>query len=80
MYGTTAAQMVYAQSWREETRPTKEEWQTELIEYIEMARLTNGKRDQDKKLFEEVWKCFMEYLETYCRHIKKLTVTALIQQ
>lgn len=45
MYAATVARILYAQKWKEGVVPTKEEWQIELMAYVEVAGLTNRIRD-----------------------------------
>ena len=69
MYATTAARTIYAQKWKQEEVPTKEEWLMKMMDYAEMARLTVKLREQEEKKFFEDWKCFVEYLKKHHSYI-----------
>lgn len=69
MYAATA-QMIYVQKWKEETVPTKEDWQK--MEYAEMAKLMGRMKNQEEKTLNKEWGEIVDYLKNYCKQLKTL--------
>ena len=72
MYGTAAARILFAQKWKQEGIPSKDEWLLKMVEFAEMARLTARIREQEDNIFFEEWKCFSDYLKKHHGHVKSL--------
>uniref|UniRef100_A0A670K665 Reverse transcriptase domain-containing protein n=1 Tax=Podarcis muralis TaxID=64176 RepID=A0A670K665_PODMU len=67
MYATAAARILIAKHWKTQDLPTLEEWQTQVIDYMELAEMTGRIRDQGEEQMEEDWKKFKVYLQKYCK-------------
>lgn len=72
LYETTTARMLYVQRWCENAVPAKEEEHMKLMEYAELANLTNKIREEEETIFKEDWKPFVDYLKNYCKSVKTL--------
>ena len=64
LYMITAARMVYAQYWKKENIPTKEERMMKLMELAQMAKRTILLKDKNILKFKEMWQPILEYLYT----------------
>uniref|UniRef100_A0A670K5X3 Reverse transcriptase domain-containing protein n=1 Tax=Podarcis muralis TaxID=64176 RepID=A0A670K5X3_PODMU len=65
MYATTAARILIAKHWKTQDLPTLEEWQTQLMDYMELAEMTGRIRDLGEETMEEDWKKFKDYLQKH---------------
>ena len=61
-YMTTAARLLYAQNWKNETIPMMEEWMLKILELAEMAKLTAIIREISTNMFRLEWNPLIEYL------------------
>lgn len=73
LYATGAARILIAKNWKKETVPTKKEWQDKLLEYIELARLTEAIRDHTRQEFQKAWGKCREYFTKQCPKIHTWT-------
>ena len=68
MYAVTAARILVAGKWKNESVPTILEWQMLMLDYLQLAKLTGGVRgEMMQKTFGE-WKIFKEYIRIYCNN------------
>uniref|UniRef100_A0A670HML6 Reverse transcriptase domain-containing protein n=1 Tax=Podarcis muralis TaxID=64176 RepID=A0A670HML6_PODMU len=65
LYATTAARILIAKYWKTQDLPTLEEWQMQLIDYMELAEMTGRIRDLGEETVEEDWKKFKDYLQKH---------------
>ena len=72
MYAITAARILYAQRWKQEETPSKEEWLQKMMEFAEMAKLMATLRDQEENIFYQEWKCFADYIRNHYGHVQSL--------
>uniref|UniRef100_A0A670ICH5 Reverse transcriptase domain-containing protein n=1 Tax=Podarcis muralis TaxID=64176 RepID=A0A670ICH5_PODMU len=56
MYATTAARILIAKHWKTQDLPTLEDWQTQLMNYMELAEMTARIRDLGEEAMEEDWR------------------------
>ena len=59
----TAARLLYAQKWKNETIPTANEWIMKMMELAEMAKLTTIIKEGSVIKFMSDWKLFIEFLQ-----------------
>uniref|UniRef100_A0A670KC70 Reverse transcriptase domain-containing protein n=1 Tax=Podarcis muralis TaxID=64176 RepID=A0A670KC70_PODMU len=69
-YATAAARILLAQNWKKPNIPTIRDWQTKLIEYIDLAIMTQKIRHQKNTKFINEWNKFFSYMETILGNIK----------
>uniref|UniRef100_A0A670JT87 Reverse transcriptase domain-containing protein n=1 Tax=Podarcis muralis TaxID=64176 RepID=A0A670JT87_PODMU len=67
MYATATARILIAKHWKTQDLPTLEEWQMQVIDYMELAEMTGRIRDLGEETVEEDWKKFKDYLQKYCK-------------
>uniref|UniRef100_A0A670JC67 Reverse transcriptase domain-containing protein n=2 Tax=Podarcis muralis TaxID=64176 RepID=A0A670JC67_PODMU len=65
MYATTAARILIAKNWKTQDLPTLEDWQSQLMDYMELAELTGRIRDLDEEIIEGDWRKFKDYLQKH---------------
>jgi len=63
LYLSTAARVNYAQYWKEEKIPTKEEWIMKLMELMQIDRLTNLIKGKETGKHKEIWDPFTDYIK-----------------
>uniref|UniRef100_A0A670I4H7 Reverse transcriptase domain-containing protein n=1 Tax=Podarcis muralis TaxID=64176 RepID=A0A670I4H7_PODMU len=63
-YATTAARVLIAKNWKQESLPTTEEWRYKLLEYVEMDRMTCKVRYTKDQRFAKNWESLTEYLKS----------------
>ena len=59
----TAARLLYAQKWKNETIPTMNEWLMKMMELAAMAKLTALIKEGATTRFMLDWKPFIEYVQ-----------------
>lgn len=62
----------HSQRWKEETVPTKEDWQQKLMVCAEKVKLTRRLRDQEERCFNVEQGNFLDYMKNFCKHLKSL--------
>uniref|UniRef100_A0A670JZL5 Reverse transcriptase domain-containing protein n=1 Tax=Podarcis muralis TaxID=64176 RepID=A0A670JZL5_PODMU len=63
-YAAVSARILLAQSWKSANIPTISEWQTKLIEYMDIAMMTQKIRQQKNTKFINDWNKFLSYMES----------------
>lgn len=73
LYATATARILTAQNWKGEGVPSKTGWQNKLVEFAEMAQMTNRLRGNVNQDFVQKWDMFKNYLTKYNSGVVSIT-------
>lgn len=62
-YVSTAARIKYAQYWKQENIPTKEEWIIKIMDLMQTDKLTNLIKGKEIGKYKEIWDPFIKYMQ-----------------